>query len=110
MSNMPCGPPKGNIKDPPFAVAANDQEIGHDTAGRLYNDLPWLADPQQCFHLDASVSEGANELAHPSLHQVISPLLHVGAMTGGHFGGKPYWHGGPLVLIDTQDMQGSAAP
>jgi hypothetical protein len=106
MDNGMCGPTEGNIQDPPLAVTANDQHIGHDIASRLYNDLPWLADPQEFFHLNAGCLDGGKEVVHLSLHQAIGPLLHVNAMPGGHFGGELCWHGRLLILIDSQDLQG----
>ena len=44
MRNLPGRAPEDDIQEPPFAVAANNQEIGEDTAGRLDNDRARVAD------------------------------------------------------------------
>ena len=101
-----CGPTEGKYPRPPLAVTANISISAMTLRAVSTMTCPWLADPQEFFHLNAGCLDGGKEVVHLSLHQAIGPLLHVSAMPGGHFGGEPCWHGRLLILIDTQDLQG----
>src|SRR5215471_18525839 len=98
------GTTKGDIKEVPLAMAANNERISLELVSRLHNDTARITNAEEGRHIQPYRFEWLDIVLDLLLHQIVGTAQILLTQFGDHLGRQSARRSFEVVIVDTKHM------